>query len=717
MLPDIYITVLVSAVIKTVTMTSQEVGGALEQVGVDVGVMVGQLVDDYLSGCHLVLITTVPHSLITTNILRRLSEGTETRVVVEAQMVFLQDQLAKDHLLHGLWGDGKTTCRGLLLDLTDANNTHLVLRFLKEAELRKLPDIRVLVVGGRTRVKDVLLHHSLRNTIHALYLALNDLTLQSLTIQSLTLQSLTLQSLTLQSLTLQSPTLQSLTLQSLTLQSLTLHKLPLNSRQRIPLAKEQFQDFFGSKMRFSVLASFPYTDYTLDSDKPGSTVSLRNCLDARMLFLLSKKLNISFEIREIPDRSYGVQKNGNFTGMVGHLQREESDICGSMTTVVGIVVECGGVERDPVVAAEIMVVTASHMFPGVGGRVADVLSGHNHRLQPLICSQVLVGAWLMFCLVITTGVGGRVADVLSGHNHRLQLLICSQVLVGAWLMFCLVITTGVGGRVADVLSGHNHRLQLLICSQVLVGAWLMFCLVITTGYSSSLVAHLSVQEKTKPPDTLEDLVTRNNWKWAIETQLLFGASLLYFSQHTDPKTVSIHHNTKYYEIKLCFLLTCDHKTQMMTQGLEKVRAGDYSFITIYINIKVVIDSLYSESSGPTPYYISYLNLLIFPTFGWGFRKGAPFYNRFMQLMLQLQDVGITSRWTKEVIAERVKENRAAAALNPQAIQSPTPFKEDSRVVLGMNHLQGAFYMLLLGTGVAFLTLLGENLAHWCSSPQ
>lgn len=43
---------------------------------------------------------------------------------------------------------------------------------LEWAGLRKHPNARVLVVGGRPYVKDVLLHHSFRNTVNAIYFAI-----------------------------------------------------------------------------------------------------------------------------------------------------------------------------------------------------------------------------------------------------------------------------------------------------------------------------------------------------------------------------------------------------------------------------------------------------------------------------------------------------------------------------------------------------------------
>ncbi|MPC94369.1 hypothetical protein E2C01_089536 [Portunus trituberculatus] len=48
-----------------------------------------------------------------------------------------------------------------------------LLRLLERAGLWKKPEVPVIVVGNTMEVEEVLLHPSLRNTIHCLYLALH----------------------------------------------------------------------------------------------------------------------------------------------------------------------------------------------------------------------------------------------------------------------------------------------------------------------------------------------------------------------------------------------------------------------------------------------------------------------------------------------------------------------------------------------------------------
>ncbi|KAK8376754.1 hypothetical protein O3P69_009995 [Scylla paramamosain] len=72
----------------------------------------------------------------------------------------------------------------------------------------------------------------------------------------------------------------------------------------------------------------------------------------------------------------------------------------------------------------------------------------------------------------------------------------------------------------------------------MVGCWLLFSLIITSSFKSSLIAHLTVQGKSRPPDTLAELVNSDGWGWAIEPWLLNGVPLEYLSKHPDPISVT-----------------------------------------------------------------------------------------------------------------------------------------------------------------------------------
>lgn len=62
---------IVTAVLVTVLpVTDQGLSEPVDQIGVTVGDMVGQVMKKYLIGCHLVLMTTTQHSPVFSSILR-----------------------------------------------------------------------------------------------------------------------------------------------------------------------------------------------------------------------------------------------------------------------------------------------------------------------------------------------------------------------------------------------------------------------------------------------------------------------------------------------------------------------------------------------------------------------------------------------------------------------------------------------------------------------
>ncbi|XP_069168871.1 uncharacterized protein [Procambarus clarkii] len=82
----------------------------------------------------------------------------------------------------------------------------------------------------------------------------------------------------------------------------------------------------GHKLSFSAMVYFPYMDYKLSRSDPATTVTLLDSLNVRMIYDFATRLNISFDVREQPERSWGVERGGKFTGMVGELQGEKVDV-------------------------------------------------------------------------------------------------------------------------------------------------------------------------------------------------------------------------------------------------------------------------------------------------------------------------------------------------------------------------------------------------------
>ncbi|XP_071536190.1 uncharacterized protein [Panulirus ornatus] len=124
----------------------------------------------------------------------------------------------------------------------------------------------------------------------------------------------------------------------------------------------------------------------------------------------------------------------------------------------------------------------------------------------------------------------------------------------------------------------------------------------------------------------------------------------------------------------------------------------------------IVAASITDNRGYTPIHISRTEYLPYLGFGWGFRKGAPFLPRISIMMQHLIEAGMIEYWVEDVIATHMRRTREDTEDGEEETGNFDDIFEvpEGNVSLGFNHLQGAFYLLLLGCGLAFLTWLGEK---------
>ncbi|XP_053641763.2 glutamate receptor U1-like [Cherax quadricarinatus] len=431
------------------------------------------------------------------------------------------------------------------------------------------------------------------------------------------------------------------------------------------LLQEQLSNLMGHKFRVVALRHFPFMDYQTVTKEPGSAIIPTDCMDTRFLNIFSAKLNFTYYIYEQRESQWGVPTDGVFDGMIGELQREETDFC---------LIAAPTPER-------LRVTEYARAYPSTDLVIVS--------LKPTLLPEF----WAFFRpFKGELWLGLLVSVVVWGVTLWLLQRAWHWASGGRGQDFITALMYGWGALLQTPPSDPSVN----VSGQVLVGWWLVFCLIIGTAFTSSLIAHLTVQEKSPTLETFQDLLNQQNWKWGTEKWLLSGVPLEYFSRHFDPVVQQIY--------KKMQILPVD-------EALKNVAQGSFSFITFKEYVSIIIASRYADSLGNTPFYISKTSVSMMAAFGWCIRKGAPFYPRFSQLMRRLEDSGVTAYWRQDVIARRVRENRETAALQAMAPEIYTANEDKRQVVLGLNHLKGAFYLLLVGCGVAFLILVGENLVH------
>ncbi|XP_069190333.1 uncharacterized protein [Procambarus clarkii] len=595
-----------------------EVVDSLEE---QVGVTMQEVTEQHLAGCHLVLASTTQHLPLFTWIIRRLADGggKGSLVVVATETLFSQGQTASDPLLQRLWSGSKLTCQALIL-LLDEPNTDLALSLLDAAGLWLRPQTMVVVVDGRpgmaaplhhssrpgmaaplhhssrpgmaaplhhssrpgmaaplhhssrTGMAALLHHASLRNTIHTLYISIN---------RSDHHQG--------------SPVNISL-MRNLKEDGVPAAAAAGGGRGRVRsyrrclycdhgqagiqllrpgnLFPETLNNMMGHTFKVVALSYFPLVEYRKVTNDPNDLVQPEDSVDVRMLDIMARRFNFTYEMREPWDGLWGTPTSGgNWSGIVGTLQHQMADFSMDLTPS--------------------------------DSRMEVIDFSKTYVYDPLIIMS-LQPSPLPRSLAVTRPFSGPVWVMTVVFTFATG--VCLWVLQKAWAWV-------LGRRGPDLLSRVFYIWGVLleneptgppatINGKMLVGWWLVGCLVLATAYRSSLVAHLSVQSKNKPINTLADILNQKGWSWGA--RLMKGTTFLYFNQSTDPVLIKIHQN---YEI------FSDRE-----EATKRVLAGRFAYIAFKTDILCDIAPLYVDKYGNTPLYFSTTEYNIFGGNAWGFRQ-------------------------------------------------------------------------------------------------
>ncbi|KAK3855069.1 hypothetical protein Pcinc_038497 [Petrolisthes cinctipes] len=411
-------------------------------------------------------------------------------------------------------------------------------------------------------------------------------------------------------------------------------------------------------------------DYVTESDhQRGSNVTPLDAMDTRFIHTFADLLNFTYTMHEQVEREWGVPTAGKFNGMMGELQREETDFC---TIAAPTPERLEAVDYSRGYPSDVLVITSLKptLLPA---NLALVRPFQGEVWASLLMGVLVWGLTLWVVQWLWASVSGGLGVEIT------------KALMYGW------------GALAEQPPPDPSTSG---SGQMLVGWWLVFCLVVDIGYRSSLVAHLTVQARSPTLEHFHQLLDQGSWGWGTERWLLSGAPLEYFVKNINPAVQQI-----YKEMQV--LQTSD-------EGLLKVLKGRYSFISFRNYVSIAVASRYTDALGNSPFYTSRTGIPIMAAFGWGIRKGAPFHPRFSELMSRLEDAGVTPYWKDDLIAKRVRQNRAKAEEEKggQLGQQTTPQLERREVALELNHLQGAFYLLFLGSGVGLVILLVENVVTY-----
>ncbi|XP_069190332.1 glutamate receptor-like [Procambarus clarkii] len=628
-----------------------QVGVMLDQMGVmlnQVGMMLAQVVKHFPQRCHIILASTdtkipifyymldippISHNTLQVDACqiytfslavlssRLRQEPIGGIVVVDTHSLLDQKTASRDRLLQGLWGEARDTCRALILLCVSPNLTS-ALRFLNGSKVWLWPETPVVVLGASSDLKSLVLHSSLRNTIHLIYLAVA--------------------------------------------------RANPNRRLEPPthpsLKQDKLSNLMGHKLKIVVLPYFPYIAYDKEIGHPEAPLVPRDSLNIRMLDAIAHLLNFTYEFHEPLDKQWGVEgPEGRWTGVVGRLLHEQADLSLDLTPT----------------ASRLAVISFSRIYTD------DPLVIVSLKPGPLPRHLALLGPFtgdLWVLVIVSTSAFGVVLWLLEKT--------WAWVSGGRAFPFSSAVLYSWG----TLLEADPRPTPTNLSARVLIVWLLVWCLVVSNGYRSSLVAHLTVQGKTSPINTYQDLLRQREWSWGVRA--LQGTVLLYFNQTTDPDIREI-----YKRAKLPPMLRQRYST---AEAIQLLLAGRFSYITFKTDTMMEFDS--HDSS---PFYTSSTQYPMFAGGAWGIRQGAPFLHNINKMMSRIIESGLVELW----LVQLTKKYNSRAKLVGEA-KTTRPQGEGARVVLSLDHLQSAFYLLFLGHGAALIALLLEVCLScaWSGSP-
>ncbi|XP_071535568.1 probable glutamate receptor [Panulirus ornatus] len=355
----------------------------------------------------------------------------------------------------------------------------------------------------------------------------------------------------------------------------------------------QREDFMGHQFDVVAMPFFPLSSFTRNSEDLGTTYTLLDSVDIRMMNSFKGQANFTYEVREPWDGQWGVDlPNGNWTGIIGTLQHQQADFSLNIDLT----------------STRIHVVDYSILYTQDGLALFSLKPGLQPQylaiFRPFIGEVwlILFVSFLVWCVALW--LMQRVWSLMTGG----QKTEVSYVFLYGWsvLMEEFSSTPTVypfGRRLAFLTLTHTW-----VYLQVLVGLWMLACVILTNTYRSSLVAHLTVQDKMPAINSFQDLLARDGWGWG--TSFTNDATMLYYKHHPSSDVQKIYEGMQArYDVELNAMSSFAVKSLYriyanMDEQFRRVLKGSYSHITYKSPGMAVVAVSMTDSRGYTPIHVS-----------------------------------------------------------------------------------------------------------------
>lgn len=384
------------------------------------------------------------------------------------------------------------------------------------------------------------------------------------------------------------------------------------------------------------------------------------CVD--LLKELSKQLNFKYEIRLVKDRAYGIQNaSGDWNGMIGEIVNGKADLAIADLTITS--------KREVAVdfTMPFMNTGISILFKKPTQKVTTLFS----FLSPFSMEvwAYVVGAYIGVSVVLF--LVGRLSPYEWDNPHPCRQN--DQVLENSFsLLNSLWFTIG------SLMQQGSDLAPKAMSTRTVAGIWYFFTLIMISSYTANLAAFLTVEKTVYPIENAEDLAKQSKIKYGC---LRSGSTRTFFNESKIPTYKRMH--------KYMLDNEQDVYTESSSDGVNRVKAGDYAFLMESASIEYIIerDCNLTQIGG----------LLDNKGYGIVTKKKSPYRQILSSGILKLQEAGklhsFKEKWWKE-------RKGGGKCLDDS--------KKSSAVTeLSLANVGGVFVVLLGGLGLASIVAVME----------
>ncbi|XP_063868156.1 ionotropic receptor 21a-like [Scylla paramamosain] len=265
-----------------------------------------------------------------------------------------------------------------------------------------------------------------------------------------------------------------------------------------------------------------------------------------------------------------------------------------------------------------------------------------------------------------------------------------------------------------MLLGQDMWLQMprWTAARLLVLLWLVLVFVISTGYKGTLIAFLSVPKYPTRPETMEELAKSNVRSLFTQNATRF---LTYFQQSNIPAYRSV-------SSRVDIAIT-------VKEGLQQISEQRKAFFHERYNTMLHIAEYFTNPDGSTRLYVARQNVI--PNYaGWMMPHDAPYKQDVDRSLLRVIESGLKEKFTDDMMSQawqeiRLKQKEYQEIRTQKTEQQEVKNKEeeeeeedtsntdqsdDRHKSLSLDHMQGAFWILLVGSILGVGAFLGEMIA-------